>query len=72
MRDSYYYSGGTSGFAIASLVVIIIAAIVIIWFLVTNIRVVPQAEAFVIERLGKYRTTWEAGLHLKIPFIERV
>lgn len=72
MRDSYYYSGGTSGFAIASLVVIIIAAIVIIWFLVTNIRVVPQAEAFVIERLGKYKTTWEAGLHLKIPFIERV
>ena len=37
-----------------------------------NIRVVPQANAFIIERLGRYTQTWGAGLHFKIPFIERV
>ena len=37
-----------------------------------NIRIVPQSKAFVIERLGAYSTTWETGLHVKIPFIERV
>lgn len=36
------------------------------------IRVVPQANAYVIEFLGSYRTTWEHGLHLKIPFVERI
>lgn len=39
---------------------------------VTNIRIVPQATEFVIERLGKYQTTWEAGLRLKLPFVDRV
>lgn len=37
-----------------------------------NIRIVPQSNAYVIERLGVYSTTWDTGLHLKIPFIERV
>ncbi len=37
-----------------------------------NIRVVQQARAFVIERLGAYKTTWHTGIHLKVPFIERV
>ena len=37
-----------------------------------NIRVVQQARAFVIERLGAYKTTWNTGIHLKVPFIERV
>jgi len=48
-------------------IVVILAAI-----LVTNIRVVQQARAYVIERLGAYSTTWNVGLHFKIPFIERV
>lgn len=39
---------------------------------VVNIRVVPQAHAYVIERLGAYLTTWNVGLHLKIPLIDRV
>ncbi len=47
--------------------VVIIAAI-----LIKNIRVVQQARAFVIERLGAYSTTWTVGLHFKIPFIERI
>ncbi len=37
-----------------------------------NIRIVPQAHAFVIERLGAYLTTWNVGLHVKIPLIDRV
>ena len=38
----------------------------------TNIRVVPQATEFVIERLGTYYTTWETGLHFKVPLVDRV
>ena len=49
-----------------------VVGVLIIWCLLANIRIVPQAEAYVIERLGKYKTTWNAGLHLKTPFIERV
>ena len=51
----------------------VIALIVIVLLLVVrNIRVVQQANAYVIERLGAYSTTWTVGLHIKIPFIERV
>ena len=54
------------------LIVGVLAVLIIFLLLVTNIRIVPQAEAFVLERLGKYKATWEAGLHLKVPFIEKV
>ena len=40
--------------------------------LIVNIKIVPQAHEYVIELLGKYRTTWSAGLHVKIPVLERV
>ena len=46
--------------------------ILVILILIKNIRVVQQARAFVIERLGAYSTTWNVGLHFKIPFIEKV
>ena len=46
--------------------------IIVIVILIKNIRVVQQARAFVIERLGAYSTTWNVGLHFKVPFIERV
>ena len=46
--------------------------IVLVLILVINIRVVQQARASVVERLGAYSTTWNVGLHFKIPFIERV
>ena len=49
-------------------VIVIIALIVII----RNIKIVPQAHAFVIERLGAYHATWSTGLHLKVPFIDRI
>lgn len=48
-----------------------ILAIVIV-IVVANIKIVPQANAFVIERLGAYHTTWETGLHLKMPFLDRI
>ena len=48
--------------------ILIIVAILI----VSCIRVVPQAQAFVIERVGSYLTTWDNGLHFKLPFIDRV
>ena len=52
-------------------VVFVILAIAII-ILISNIKIVPQATAQVIERLGSYKTTWTTGMHFKIPFIETV
>ncbi len=46
--------------------------VVILLILVSNIRVVPQAEEYILERLGGYQETWGVGLHFKIPFIDRV
>lgn len=54
---------------IITLVLIIVAVVALI---LANIRVVPQSKAFVIERLGTYFATWETGLHVKIPFIDRI
>lgn len=48
---------------------VIIAIIVVVFFLC--LRIVPQASEYVIERLGKYKKTWEAGLHILIPLIDR-
>ncbi len=52
--------------------VILVLLILIFILVVVNVRIVPQAEAFVMERLGQYKTTWTAGIHVKVPFIERV
>ena len=49
-----------------------IAIIVILLLILPNIKIVPQATTFIIERLGTYRTTWETGFHMKVPFIDRV
>jgi regulator of protease activity HflC (stomatin/prohibitin superfamily) len=53
-------------------IVLLVIIAVIILFVLTNIRIVPQSKAFVIERLGAYYATWDTGLHVKIPFIDRV
>ncbi|WP_283675303.1 SPFH domain-containing protein [Butyricicoccus sp. Marseille-Q5471] len=50
----------------------IILAIILIAFLASNIVIVPQARAFIIERLGTYQGTWSTGLHFKIPLFERI
>lgn len=49
-----------------------IALAIILIILIRNIRIVQQAHAFVIERMGAYSTTWGVGLHIKIPFLEKV
>ena len=51
---------------------IIILFVLVIVLLATNIVVVPQAAQYVVERLGVYSTTWNAGIHVKIPFIDRI
>ncbi len=51
---------------------IIILFILIVLILSSCIKIVPQANAFVVERLGGYQATWSVGLHFKIPFIDRV
>ena len=53
-------------------IIIAVLFLIVIAILIKNIRVVQQAKAYVVERLGAYQTTWEVGLHFKIPFIERV
>ena len=46
--------------------------LIAIGLLVTNIRIVPQARAYVVERLGAYHGTWQVGLHFKIPLIDKI
>lgn len=46
--------------------------LMIIILAITSIKIVPQANAFVVERLGAYQDTWEVGLHFKIPLIDRI
>jgi len=49
-----------------------ILLIILIILIATNIRVVPQAHAYVIERLGAYQTTWGVGIHIKFPLIDKI
>ena len=58
---------GPFGFGIIAILFLLVIVI-----LIKNIRIVQQAKAYVVERLGAYQTTWTVGLHFKIPFIERV
>jgi regulator of protease activity HflC (stomatin/prohibitin superfamily) len=51
---------------------IIFIIIIVLAVIANNVRVVPQAHAFVLERLGAYLTTWHVGLHVKTPFLDRV
>lgn len=52
--------------------ILLIILFIIIVLLAANVRIVPQASAYVIERLGGYDTTWGVGLHFKIPFLDKV
>ena len=53
-------------------VVFIILLLIVVGVLVSCIKVVPQAYAYVVERLGAYQGTWDVGLHFKVPFIDKV
>lgn len=56
----------------AGLIAILAIVAILVLVIISNIKIVPQSKAYVIERLGAYHTTWDTGLHIKIPFIERV
>ena len=56
----------------ALIITIVLIVIAIAALIFANIRVVPQSKAFVIERLGTYFATWETGLHVKVPFVDRI
>ena len=53
-------------------VVLLVVIVLVLWVLASCIRIVPQAYAVVLERLGAYKATWGTGIHFKVPFIERV
>ena len=69
MMTSLFLLSVTSIFSTAMIVLIVI---LLIGLVISNVVVVPQASAFVVERLGAYQQTWGTGLHFKIPFLERV
>ena len=52
--------------------ILAIIIVLLVAILISNIRIVQQAKAYVVERLGAYKTTWTVGIHVKVPFIERV
>ncbi len=54
------------------LVVLLIIAVLILCLIVSCIKIVPQAQAFVVERLGGYQATWSVGMHFKLPIIDRI
>ena len=54
------------------MIAIIILIVVVILILASCIKIVPQANAYVVERLGSYQGTWEVGIHFKMPIIDRV
>lgn len=51
---------------------IVILLFLLLWILASSVRIVPQAYAYVVERLGAYQATWDTGIHFKLPYIERV
>lgn len=54
------------------LIVVAVILLIILIAIVSNVKIVPQAHAYVVERLGAYHSTWSTGLHVKIPFIDKV
>ena len=54
------------------MIALVVLAIVVIALLISCIKIVPQANAYVVERLGAYHATWSTGMHIKVPFIDRI
>ncbi len=50
----------------------IVLLVIIIWVIASCIKIVPQAQAFVVERLGAYQGTWGVGIHFKVPFVDKI
>ena len=54
------------------LIFLVVIIVIVLWVLASCVRIVPQAYAMVVERLGAYKETWNTGIHFKTPFIDRV
>ena len=54
------------------LIVIAVILLIVLIAIISNVKIVPQANAYVVERLGAYHSTWGTGLHVKIPFIDKI
>ena len=69
MNGSFLIAASGSIWVLAAVAVL---AVIVLMILASCIKIVPQAKAVVLERLGGYRTTWSVGMHVKAPFIDRV
>lgn len=58
---------GPVGIGVLVFIILLVVALII-----TNVKIVPQSRAYVVERLGAYKETWQTGIHFKIPFFERI
>ena len=65
------YSTTANSFSAGGWIAVIIAIVLFI-VIVSNIKIVPQARAYIVERLGAYRSTWKTGVHFTIPFLDRI
>ena len=57
---------------LGTLVLVVVLIVFILAVIVANIKIVPQAHSFVVERLGAFHASWGTGLHVKIPFLDRI
>ena len=64
-------AGGIGNMSILTIVLIVIGVIILI-LIFTNIQIVPQAHEYILEVLGKYKATWKAGIHVKVPIFSRI
>lgn len=55
-----------------AIIILVFLLMVITVLVIANVKIVPQSRAYVVERLGAYKATWQTGLHIKIPFFERI
>ncbi len=61
-----------NGSNLGSWITVIVLLALVFLIIIRNVRIVPQASCFIVERLGAYHTTWGVGLHIKVPFIDRI
>ena len=54
------------------LIAFVVVLVLLLMILLSCIKIVPQANAYVVERLGAYQQTWSVGLHIKMPFLDKV
>ncbi len=73
MEDLIARNAGSGGLdSLWTIIAIVVAAIIVVYALSRCIRMVQQTDAWIVEFLGTYRATWKAGLHFKIPFLEKI